>query len=166
MTYPPPGQGPMGQGPTGPDDWQPYGSDPNQQSYWDPYAQQAPGYQQPGYQQPGYQQPIYPQQYPGGYGYPGYYQPPSNSGKAIMALVCGIVSILGSFLCCAIALPAAVAAVVLGILARREISESAGYERGAGMALAGIITGAIGAALCVAWILFALVFSVIDTGTY
>jgi hypothetical protein len=65
-----------------------------------------------------------------------------RSGKAIASLVCGIISlvILGVIL--------GVVAVVLGTMARKEIKENPNLE-GDGMALAGIITGAIGAVLAV-----------------
>ncbi|HVF78110.1 MAG TPA: DUF4190 domain-containing protein [Solirubrobacteraceae bacterium] len=65
-----------------------------------------------------------------------------RSGKAIGSLVCGIISlvILGVIL--------GVVAVVLGAMARKEIKENPALA-GDGMALAGIITGAIGAVLAV-----------------
>jgi hypothetical protein len=53
-------------------------------------------------------------------------------------MVVGIVSLF----CCGVAL--GVVAIVLGILARNEISASGGTQGGSGMALAGIILGAIG----------------------
>ena len=65
-----------------------------------------------------------------------------RSGKAIGALACGILSLIlfGIIL--------GVVAVVLGTMARKEIRENPNLE-GDGMALAGIITGAIGAVLAV-----------------
>ena len=65
-----------------------------------------------------------------------------RSGKAVAALVCGIISLIifGIIL--------GVVAVVLGIMARKEIAADPNLE-GDGMALAGIITGAIGAVLAV-----------------
>ncbi len=64
---------------------------------------------------------------------------PQGKGMAIAALILGIVSVA---LCLYwfIALPAGIAAIVLGVLARKR-------GVGAGMALAGIITGSIGAVL-------------------
>lgn len=60
-----------------------------------------------------------------------------GKGKAIAALVLGIVSIA---LCLYwfISIPAGIVAVVLGVLSRKQ-------GIGAGMSLAGIITGALGA---------------------
>ncbi len=65
-----------------------------------------------------------------------------RSGKAIAALVCGILSLIlfGIIL--------GAVAVVLGTMARKEIRENPNLD-GDGMALAGIITGAIGAVLAV-----------------
>lgn len=68
---------------------------------------------------------------------PAGYQPaPQGKGMAIASMVLGIVSIA---LCVYwfIALPAAIVALILGIIAR-------GKGAGVGMAITGIITGAIG----------------------
>ena len=65
-----------------------------------------------------------------------------NSGLAIGSLVCGILSLL-----CCMSIVAGPAAIVLGVMARREIDRSGGRLGGRGMALAGIIMGSIGAAL-------------------
>lgn len=80
------------------------------------------------------QQPGYSPQY-------GYGQPPTTNGKATIALVVGIASLLLSFCCLGVA---GIVAVVLGMKARSEISASGGRQTGDGMALAGIITGAVG----------------------
>lgn len=90
-------------------------------------------------QQPGY---GYPQQ---GYGYPqqGYgYQPrPQSSTKAVLGLVFGIVSILF----CYVGLLIGPAAIVLSVMARKEIDEAPhGAIEGRGMAIAGLATGIIG----------------------
>jgi hypothetical protein len=63
-------------------------------------------------------------------------------GKAVASLVCGIISLflLGPIL--------GVVAIVLGVLARKEIAANPNLD-GAGLALAGIITGAIGAVLAI-----------------
>jgi hypothetical protein len=72
-------------------------------------------------------------------------------GKAIASLVCGIISlfILGPIL--------GVVAIVLGVMARKEIAADPGLE-GEGMALAGIITGAIGAVLAIVLIAAGVTF--------
>lgn len=60
------------------------------------------------------------------------------SGKAVASLVLGLLSLL---------LPAAIAAVVLGHVARSQIRRSAGRLRGSGLALTGLILGYLGIAL-------------------
>jgi hypothetical protein len=69
----------------------------------------------------------------------------SYNGLAIGSLVCGIASLLmaGVIL--------GPVAVILGVIARRGMRNS-GNRQGSGMALAGIITGAIGAIVMVAGI--------------
>lgn len=89
--------------------------------------------EQPGPEQPGYGQPSY-----GPPSQPGYGQP--TNGKATAALIVGIASLVLSFCCLGIA---GVIALVLGVKARNEISASGGRQTGDGMALAGIITGAV-----------------------
>ena len=72
-------------------------------------------------------------------------------GKAIASLVCGIISlfILGPIL--------GVVAIVLGVMARKEIAADPSLD-GAGLALAGIITGAIGAVLAIVLIASGVTF--------
>ena len=112
---------------------------PSAQPAYDPNAQQQPyGQQQQPYgQQPyGQQQQPYPQQ---PYGQQPYGQQPSN-GLGIAALVAGILALLG----CAIpfvGLFPGIAALVLGILGRNRAKSGAATN--GGMALAGIIMGAI-----------------------
>jgi hypothetical protein len=97
-----------------------------------PYGQQ----QQPPYGQPpayGYGQPGHP---PGPYGYAR-----ATNGKATAALWSGIGLLVASF-CCGIGI-LGVVPIVLGVKARNEIRASGGQQAGDGMALAGIITGAV-----------------------
>jgi len=63
---------------------------------------------------------------------------------AIVALVTGILGICCGFL--------AIAGVVTGVMGRNQIKASNGLEKGDGMALAGIILGAIGLVLWALWI--------------
>jgi hypothetical protein len=72
-----------------------------------------------------------------------------KSGKAIAALVLGILSLLAPF-----GIVLGIIAIVLGSLARKEIQADAGLE-GDGMALAGIITGAVGSVLFLVLIVIA-----------
>jgi len=84
---------------------------------------------------------------------------------AIISLVAGILGILLCF-CYGIGIVPGIAAVVLGILARKEINESGGAKTGGGLALAGLITGGAAIALCVlGWVLI-LVLGTVDYATY
>ena len=71
-----------------------------------------------------------------------------------MAIASLIVSIVGTLACCfTIVVPAV--GIVLGFVARKQISASNGTQKGDGMALAGIIIGAIGVVIGVIyWIAF------------
>lgn len=83
---------------------------------------------------------------PGGYG-PGYGgQAPSNSVMAIISLVTGILGVI----CCGSWI-FAIAALILGFLARKEIAESGGMKTGGGMATAGLVLGAIGIVISLVW---------------
>ncbi|TPG36134.1 DUF4190 domain-containing protein [Mycobacterium hodleri] len=110
---------------------------------------QQPGYPQMGYPPPGMPAPGYPPQYAGGYGYPydPYAQgrPPGTNGKAIGALV---TSLAGLVFC---GLPSVVG-LILGIIAMRETKRTG--QEGHGMALAGVIVGALAVA---GWLLYAVV---------
>jgi hypothetical protein len=110
------------------------------------YGQQ--GYGQQGYGQQGYgqQPPAYPPPgAPGGYGQ----APAQNSPLAIVSLVLGIVG----FVCCGLFL-FSIGALITGFLARKQIGESQGRLKGAGMATAGLILGAVAILLgIVYWVL-------------
>jgi hypothetical protein len=98
---------------------------------------------------------------PGSYGgYPpgaGYPATPRNDGMAVAALICGICAVV-LWLCYAVpGLVLGPIAFFLGLSSRRRIAASGGALTGSGLALAGIITGAIGFGLA---ILYALVFIV------
>jgi uncharacterized protein DUF4190 len=69
-----------------------------------------------------------------------------KSGKAIAALILGILSLIAPF-----GIVFGLIAIVLGVIGRKEIAADSGLE-GAGMALAGIITGAIGSAIFVVFV--------------
>ena len=84
---------------------------------------------------------------------PAYGQPtapgsaPTNQ-KAIWALVLGIVGLL----CCGIF--TAIPALIVGIIANKEIGASGGYQAGRGMAIAGIVGGIAGIILSLLLIAF------------
>lgn len=89
--------------------------------------------------------------YGGGYG--GYAQP-KNSGKAITALVLGIISIVP---CCSVGVIPGVIAIVLGNSSKGEIAASNGALTGGGMAKAGVICGTVGTVLFVLYWLLVVV---------
>jgi uncharacterized membrane protein len=89
-----------------------------------------------------YNGPPPPPQYPMPPGMQPYGPVPGNNGKAIAALVCGIVGLL----CCS---PLGIVGLVLGYSAKGEIDRSNGTQRGRGMAVAGIVLGWIAIALLV-----------------
>ncbi|HNI70660.1 MAG TPA: DUF4190 domain-containing protein [Marmoricola sp.] len=78
---------------------------------------------------------------------PGSYGPPpvapGNNQKALWALITGILG----FICCC--WPAGLAALVLGFIARKEIQTSGGTQGGGGMAIAGIVLGALSVVLSI-----------------
>lgn len=104
---------------------------------------------------------------PEGYPYPppqfGQYPPgavPPTNGKATAALITGVSSLVLSW-CCGMGL-AGIVAIVLGVKARREIRAGGGVQVGDGMALAGIVTGALAVVTALAFIVFVIV--VLATG--
>jgi hypothetical protein len=94
-----------------------------------------------------------PASYPSGYPATPYPAagPPNNS-NAILALVLGIISLVA----CAFTGPFA---VVIGQRARREIARTG--EQGDGMALAGVITGAIASVLLALGVIFVVVVVIV-----
>lgn len=91
---------------------------------------------------------------PTGYGpTPAYIGPANASGQKtnVLAIVSLIAGVLG--LCCGIS---AIGAIVCGILAKNQIKQSNGLEKGDGLALAGIITGGVGIFLGLVWLLFSI----------
>lgn len=65
---------------------------------------------------------------------------------AIISLITGILGVL----CCGSWI-FAIAAIILGVLARKEIAESGGTKSGAGMAMAGLILGGVGIVISIIW---------------
>ncbi len=85
-----------------------------------------------------------------------------NDGKAIAAMVCGILGIVGFFFYIGWIL--GIIAVALGVSAKNRINASSGRLQGLGMAKAGIITGTIAIALTAVLFLLVLI-AVSSTGT-
>lgn len=119
----------------------------------------------------GYQAPLptpgYP--YPPGPGYVGFPAPPPTNGMAVASMVVSIVSAV-SLLCSfcftllgLISLVGGAVGLILGIVARRQIRERGG--RGDGLALAGIITGAITAAIGILFVVATLALFGLVLGT-
>jgi len=111
-----------------------------QQPQQQPFQQQGYQQQQPYGQQPGYAQAPYGQ--PGAY--PGYAAPPPR-GLSITSMVLGIVGFVGSWIY-GIGLFPAIAAVIIGFIARKR------QPQGKGFWLTGLITGWVGIAICILWI--------------
>lgn len=130
----------------------------------DPSGSTPPGSTPPGSTPPGYGAPPPPGGYGGGYGYaPPPYGAPRNSGKAVTALVIGVVSpVLG--LCCAFFGLVGIAAILVGRSAKAEIAMSGGRLTGAGMAQAGIVLGIIGCVLGL--VMTAVNIALISSGTF
>ena len=88
-------------------------------------------------------------------GYPGY-QPKPGSGLAIASLVCGILGVLtGIFIFSGLSL--GLAGIVLGIVALVKVKN--GTASGKGMAIGGIVTGALGMIVAVGVLILGLVGS-------
>ncbi len=136
---------------------------------------QPPAYPQPSYQQPSYPQPYQEQPYgaqpygaapawpppsgyapqgygPQGYGPQGYPGAPAQqlNSKGMWAMIMGIISICIfwiPFLYLVTAVPLSILAIVFGAKGRGLAAR--GLASNPGQALAGVICGSIGAALCV-----------------
>lgn len=91
---------------------------------------------------------------------PGYPQTLPTNGKATAALITGITTLVLSW-CCGLGI-LGVVAIVLGVQGRAEIRRSPDTQTGDGLALAGIITGAI--AVVVGLLVLVLIAVVIFTG--
>ena len=115
------------------------GQPSEQPGYPPPYGRSPSG--RPGYDQYG--------DSPYGYGETPYGQPPATNGKAIASLWTGIGALVLS-LCCGAGLLAGPVAIVLGVKGRGEIRSAGGVQGGDGMALAGIVTGALAVLLSLA----------------
>jgi hypothetical protein len=86
---------------------------------------------------------------------------PKTSGKAIASLVTGILALPG--ICCwPLGLVLGIVGIVLGVLSRKEIEGSQGQVKGAGLALAGLICGAV-AIVIIVIVLILWAAGVVDT---
>jgi len=96
-------------------------------------------------------QPQWQQSPPPAQQYPGWNPPPRTPGRAYWSMILGIV---GLFPICPVIL--SVIALILGFMAKGEIERSGGQLGGAGIALTGIITGGVGVALYLLFIVAVL----------
>lgn len=81
---------------------------------------------------------------------------PKNDVKAIISMIIGIISI--PLLCiCLSGILTGIASIILGIFSRNSIKNSNGTKTGEGMALAGIILGAVAIVLGLVVIIYFLV---------
>ena len=125
----------------------------DQSSYGQGSYGQSP-YGQPSYGQASYGQPAQPaygaSPYAGGYppaaGFPGY--APRDHPQSTMAMILGLVSLVGGMIC-GLPLLAAPFAWVVGGRAVKEIRASQGQLGGEGMARAGQVMGIVGTVLLV-----------------
>lgn len=109
----------------------PYGAAPGYTPEYGLPGYGVPGYGPAGYAPPGYPAPGYPAQgYPpyGAYGAPA----PRTNNFAIAALVTSVISLCGL---------GSIAGIVFGVVALNQIKVSG--ESGRGMAIAGIVVGAV-----------------------
>lgn len=80
--------------------------------------------------------------------YPGYNPVPRTEGLATASLICAVAGTV-LMVACGVGIAGTIAAIPLGITARRRIAQSGGQLTGDGMALAGLIIGAIMTGLAV-----------------
>jgi hypothetical protein len=88
--------------------------------------------------------------------------PPSTDAKAVVALVLGILSLLGTF--CWLGLPLGIPAVIFGALAHRDIRRSEGMSGGRGMATTGIVLGSLGSFFFLTYVGF-MIFAVVSSSS-
>jgi hypothetical protein len=155
MSYPP--GPPSGEQPENQPGEQP-GDRPGEPPSAPGWGQQPPDY---GAQQ-GYGQPAGYGQAPPPYGAPqppaGF--PPPTNGKATASLIVGITTLVLSW-CCGAGVFGLIA-IVLGVKGRSEIRRSGGAQSGEGIAMAGIVTGAI--AILLGILVVVLIVVVIASG--
>jgi hypothetical protein len=85
---------------------------------------------------------------------PGWASPPPNSGKAVAALVLGILGVVSCQ-------PLGIAAIVVGNQAAEEIAASGGRLGGEGMAKVGVVLGWVAVALLALAVIGLLFFFVV-----
>lgn len=84
---------------------------------------------------------------------------PQGNKKALWSMILGIVSIV----CCGIF--AGIPAIVLAVLAKREIGESRGTQTGSGQATAGLVLGIVAIVLSIGYLILVVSTGNIDFST-
>lgn len=129
----------------------PHPPPPAQPGYGQPAGQ--PDYRGQPYGQPGYGGPPGPG-YPAYPPQPGYYPPAvPNHPKAMLALVLGLVSVVGGMMFCGLPLLVSPFAWVTGHRVLNQIRASRGQLAGESSAQAGMVLGIIGTVLLVIWLI-------------
>ena len=101
------------------------------------------------------------------FGAPGYGPPaptPGTNGLAIGALVAGVAALV--LMCCCLGIPAGIAAVVMGFIARGQIQKSGGVQGGMGLAIGGMVTGGIAVVLSIGLTILSLATGGFDGSYY
>jgi len=151
-------QTPYGQAPQ---DQGPYAQDPNARN---PYAQNP--YPQPGSAAyggqpagpaPGYQPGGQPAPYAPTPPYGGYVVRPPDHSQATLALVLGLVGVVGAFIFCGVTLLVSPFALGVGHSALRDIRASQGRLGGESQARTGMILGIVGTALLILAVVVVLI---------
>lgn len=154
MSHPP--------GPPGPDPAHDPWATPSEQPGAGPQPESPPTYTAP-YSSPGYGPPPAYGEPPPTWPYPDGYQLPRTNGKAQAAMWTGLAMLLTSI--CGVGVLGFIP-ITLGVLARKEIGRSGGRQGGDGMALAGIVTGAVATVLSLLLIVVAfLLLSAFDSNS-
>ncbi len=134
-----------------------------------PYPFQPPGQEpysaQPGYPPPGqagpHQYPPAPGGVPGQPPYGAYSPPVPDHPQSTLALILGLVGLVGAFVACGLTLVVSPFAWAVGRRAVKEIDASQGRLGGRGNARAGMIMGVIGTVLLILAILAVIGFVVL-----
>ncbi len=97
--------------------------------------------------------------------------PQKSNTLALISLIAGIISVfalLVNFCVPCVGVPGVlfgIAAAIMGFISKKQIDESQGQQTGRKMAVAGIITGLVGAGVSLLWSLITFILSLLGVGT-